>query len=416
MIFPFRVEKLMKLRTSFGAALAIVATSLSSAQAVVLFQDTFDTYTSQAEFEAVWTPVGCSLSGLPTNCGGGMQSNTLSQDFQGLGRGNTLFNSSPPTPAPATISDADRNQIILPQDTPILGIGDKLVFSFDFFDFDSWLDGPLASPYRQYVTLQYRNPSGTFETNTNQLIGLGMNNNQSGANSGGQFYMARILGYDPRNAPAPSTPPADPEGGPEETVGGSGAFFKLNDFATGTGAGPGSRPNLDGDLVNNWHNLKVEISTSDGVSQDYAFYVDNQLAELVNNVGTALRQYNTIRIGSGLSSPIDAYYDNFKIEYIQFVPPPSDNADFNKDGVIDAADYVVWRKFSGTTGGATHEMGDANGDGNVNATDEQIWTQTFGNMITGAGGGLGGNAVPEPASGVLLLVGVSALALRRRSR
>ena len=53
-----------------------------------------------------------------------------------------------------------------------------------------------------------------------------MNNNQTIANSGGNFYMARILGYT-----VPTT--ADPDGGPAESVGGAGAFFKLNDTGVG---------------------------------------------------------------------------------------------------------------------------------------------------------------------------------------
>lgn len=43
---------------------------------------------------------------------------------------------------------------------------------------------------------------------------MGFNNNQSGPNSGGQYYMARILGYT-----VPTT--ADPDGGPVESVGGA---------------------------------------------------------------------------------------------------------------------------------------------------------------------------------------------------
>jgi hypothetical protein len=401
------VEKLMKRCTCLVAALLIGALGSSPAQAVVYFEDNFDSYANQSAFEAVWTPVGCSLSGLPTNCGTGMESNTLSQDFPE--RGNTLLNSSPATPAPATISAADRNQIILTpaQTPPVLGIGDKVIFSFDFFDLDAFSDGTLGSPYRQNVHLQYRNPDSlVFETGTGQLIGMGMNNNQLGGQSGGQYYMGRVLGYDPRNAPAPSTPPADPDGGPEEAVGGSGAYFKMNDFSTGTGTGPGSRPPTTAD----WHNFKVEVTTDDGLSQDYAFYVDDQLAERVSNVGTSLRQYNVIRIGSGLSSTVDAYYDNVKLEFIPGVVPPANDADFNEDGVIDAGDYPVWRKYNPMASGATEATGDADGDGDNDDDDYLEWYETYGESSpTGHSG-----AVPEPAGVVMLLTGLAALAIRRR--
>src|SRR4051794_41701466 len=93
---------------------------------------------------------------------------------------------------------------------------------------------------------------------------MGLNNNQTGANSGGQFYMARILGYT-----VPTT--ADPDGGPNESVGGAGAFFKLNDFGVGLRS-------------TGWHNLKAILSTDDGVGTDFQFFVDGVLAERVNDI------------------------------------------------------------------------------------------------------------------------------------
>ena len=39
--------------------------------------------------------------------------------------------------------------------------------------------------------------------------------------------------------------------------------------------------------------------------------------------------------------------------------------DYNSDGSVDARDYVVWRKNSGLTGGASYAKGDGDRDGNV---------------------------------------------------
>jgi hypothetical protein len=77
--------------------------------------------------------------------------------------------------------------------------------------------------------------------------------------------------------------------------------------------------------------------------------------------------------------------------------------DYNNDGKVDAADYVLWRKSPGTYGGTP---------GGYNT-----WRANFGTGGPGAGSGLdGGSAVPEPAT---LLVGLgmacSALFLRRRT-
>lgn len=55
------------------------------------------------------------------------------------------------------------------------------------------------------------------------------------------------------------------------------------------------------------------------------------------------------------------------------------NADFNGNGVVDSADFVVWRNNNGTTVPRT-TLGDANGDGLVNQTDYTIWRSQFGTV------------------------------------
>ena len=62
------------------------------------------------------------------------------------------------------------------------------------------------------------------------------------------------------------------------------------------------------------------------------------------------------------------------------------HADFNGDGIVDARDYVIWRKNSGLTSGATLAQGDANADGMVNSTDYNLWRGLFGSAA-GAGSG-----------------------------
>src|SRR5262249_28295051 len=159
---------------------------------------------------------------------------------------------------------------------------------FDFYDV-----APANFPFRQFTTLQ----DGTTGFGTNGLVSMGLNNNQSTTDSGGNFYMARIVGYSP--------PTVDPEGGPNETgTLGSGAYFKLNDFGVGTRS-------------LGWHNLKVIISTDDGVGTDYQFFVDNVLAERVNNVGGAgtTKSYDNVALGSGLTASSQAYFDNVSVQY-----------------------------------------------------------------------------------------------------
>ncbi len=71
------------------------------------------------------------------------------------------------------------------------------------------------------------------------------------------------------------------------------------------------------------------------------------------------------------------------------------NADFNSDSHVDAADYVMWRKYNGLTSGATQSQGDANGDGMVNGADYDIWRAQFGTSP-----GIGSGSLSSDASAV----------------
>jgi hypothetical protein len=250
------------------------ATSMAfaaAANATVIVNDTFDTYADQAAFNAVWVPYTAVSANL-TNAQAASAPNSVGV----------------PGSTSQTTNDY-RVRHTFAETT--FDTTTQLVFSFDFYD-----SAPAASPARNYVNLQDSASPGA----TNQLVSLGLNNNQTASNSGGNYYMARILGY---NVPA-----VDPDGGPNESVTGSGAYFKLNDFGVGLRSA-------------GWHNLKVVMSTSDGTTTDYEFYVDGQLAERVSGVGTVIRSYDNIAIGSGLTNAnTAAYFDNIRLEV---VPEPA---------------------------------------------------------------------------------------------
>jgi hypothetical protein len=121
------------------------------------------------------------------------------------------------------------------------------------------------------------------------------------------------------------------------------------------------------------------------------------------NDGTHPSQSGEEKVGAMLldymkSSP-------FTVPWFQ-IPVPGD---FNNDGAVDAADYVVWRKNPG---------------GIYTLDDFNIWRASFGNTL---GGGAGGSAaasgtsnstVPEPASLMIVIVAwlFVALPTARRKR
>jgi Dockerin type I domain len=91
--------------------------------------------------------------------------------------------------------------------------------------------------------------------------------------------------------------------------------------------------------------------------------------------------------------------------------------DYNGNGTVDAADYVVWRRQQGTT--ASGLAADGNGDGTVNTADYTIWRTNYSVTSSGSGAGSGlmaSAAVPEPISAALAgaaLLAMTALATRR---
>jgi hypothetical protein len=93
--------------------------------------------------------------------------------------------------------------------------------------------------------------------------------------------------------------------------------------------------------------------------------------------------------------------------------------DYNQDGVVDAADYTVWRDTVGTAGTeSNHPAADTNHDFLVNDLDYNIWKSNFGQSGGSAPGGaaMGVAGVPEPTAGVLLAMGVVLAGLLPRGK
>jgi hypothetical protein len=88
--------------------------------------------------------------------------------------------------------------------------------------------------------------------------------------------------------------------------------------------------------------------------------------------------------------------------------------DYNDNGVVDAADYVLWRKTQGQTGAGL--LADGDGDLDVDNDDYALWRTHFGAIVPGAGAVLSTGTVPEPASYALLAIGATLLARGRRTR
>lgn len=87
--------------------------------------------------------------------------------------------------------------------------------------------------------------------------------------------------------------------------------------------------------------------------------------------------------------------------------PTGPAGDYNADGVVDGADFLVWQRTLGTAATPAGSGADGNGSGSVDADDLTVWREHFGQSSPSPIA-----AVPEPST--LALVAVSSVALLRR--
>jgi hypothetical protein len=93
------------------------------------------------------------------------------------------------------------------------------------------------------------------------------------------------------------------------------------------------------------------------------------------------------------------------------IPRPS-MGDFNGDGLVDAADCVLWRYMLGQMGFGL--VTDGNFDGLINQADYDVWKQNFGATVNAATETGQTHVAPEPST--LFLLASAALTIRLLGR
>ena len=76
--------------------------------------------------------------------------------------------------------------------------------------------------------------------------------------------------------------------------------------------------------------------------------------------------------------------------------------DYNGNGIVDAADYVVWPKTSVRL--VPSLAADGNGNNQIDTGDYDVWRAHFGQTAGSGAGIIANSAVPEPATLVLLIL------------
>jgi hypothetical protein len=75
--------------------------------------------------------------------------------------------------------------------------------------------------------------------------------------------------------------------------------------------------------------------------------------------------------------------------------------DYNLNGIVDANDYVLWRKTLGQSG--ANLAADGNANNIVDSGDYNFWRAHLG-QLAGTGAATAASAVPEPSAAILTLV------------
>jgi hypothetical protein len=88
--------------------------------------------------------------------------------------------------------------------------------------------------------------------------------------------------------------------------------------------------------------------------------------------------------------------------------------DYDVDGDIDTADYALWRTTYGQSVQFSGNGADGNNNGVVDAADYVVWRNRFGSSPSSGAGSA--NLVPEPASLILALMSLQAIALATARR
>jgi hypothetical protein len=88
--------------------------------------------------------------------------------------------------------------------------------------------------------------------------------------------------------------------------------------------------------------------------------------------------------------------------------------DYNSDGIVDAADYTVWRDHLGQT--FTLPNRDSTASGPISQSDYTFWLNHFGNHAGAGAGAMHGGAVPEPSTLMLAAFGMISIMCGRRRR
>ncbi len=165
-----------------------------------------------------------------------------------------------------------------------------------------------------------------------------------------------------------------------------------------------------------WVNAVKVATHDDGSTNDYSYYnptqhpfFDEQGGRIIYFDGT----YSDTFSGNSNPTPLYDYNEMMYRLDLGKIPDlfPRLAGDYNRDGVVDAADYVVWRE---AMQGDINLAADGSRNGVIDQADYEVWRMNFGTTSTPSLAMA--VAVPEPSMWLLLLTAaIPPRVTRRRS-
>jgi hypothetical protein len=197
---------------------------------------------------------------------------------------------------------------------------------------------------------------------------------------------------------------------------GSNSFplaIRLGIVASGSPFGGGSGDTYITDAIDvpsdgQWHRVTFDVLPSNFIALG-----DDDIEDALTEVAHFRILHNPLTSFTGASPPGGAEFFLDNIQALSSVEPEPPTGDYNQNGVVDAADYVIWRSTLGDSVANEGDGADGDRSGEVDSGDYNYWRERFGNVDTQPARAA---AVPEPTAVALILSGLAAfMACRPRA-